>query len=626
MMTGKRLKAGGQISRYLWALSSRRTRRLPLQEGTDSYLRGHRAHELCGFRSTAAGVAVLFIFLALGVPGAVAADRAEEDYQQLRQAFQAKQYVKALELGEAFLADHPDHPEIASALVLAAKGGMASSNFKRAVPLFRKVIEGHPGFSAIDDARSGLAQCLSGMRALEACIEQCRENLEASPESPRADYWRFLIPQSQFRLWRFQEAEAGMKAFLSRSPRSTYAGYAGRYLERINPSWEVDENGIAQYSGKYDGDYRFKAAGAALPGHIQEGREKIRERLGIDIDFKSDVNFIFRDAGPDKRRGFMATTFTISRDYKPVTVVQLYAEHVVIDPESYRRTVIHEMKHAGFKVLMGRSYDDLPDWITEGLAQWAADQLDRRMVSKLNSETFSGKDPFSQLNGVANPTHGVGDYLEDVLAFEWLEKQKTGNVKTFSQGLVKGEPWRKLLAATSGLDADQALRRMDRYCRDRVAGELGTAGRDVVTLRNTYYARGSKGSAILKAWLRKEGNPRFTEWLDEHPKHVLGPVVRFYRGRGLILSGSLVQGREELRQVIEARDGNSLRDDALFWEGYAFQQEKRMAEAARSFRVLLRDYSWSNSAPKVRGKFKPAGPEVEPSSPPKEFKRTSDGL
>ncbi len=560
--------------------------------------------------------AVVFGLFAVVAPCAVAAEKADEDYQRLREASQAKQHVKALELGEAFLVEHPDHPKIASALHLAAKGGLASADLRRAAPLFRRIVKEHPEFKAIDDARFRLAECLSGMRALEECIKQCRENLEAAPESPVANYYRFLIPQSQFRLWRFKEAEGGLKDFLAHYPRSPYAAHASRYLGKINPSWEVDENGIGKYSGKYDEDYRFKAGKAALPGHIKEGREKIRERLGVDIDFKRNLNFIFRDAGPNKRRGFMAETFTICRNYKPVTVVQFYAEHVVIDPAGYRRTVVHEMKHAGFRILMGQSYHDLPVWIREGLAQWAADELKHRMVSKLTNETFAGKDPFTQINGVANPAHGVGDYLEDVLAFEWLEKQKKGSVIAFSRGLVKGEAWQKLLPATSGLDTDETLRRMDRYCRDRVAGELGTAGRDALKLRDTYYARASRGSARVRSWLREEGNREFGKWLDEHPGHVLEPVVRFYRGRGLILTGSLAQGRKWLRSIIEANDGSSLRDDALFWEGYAFQQEGRMADAARSLRVLLRDYSWSNSAPKVRGKFKPAGPELKPSSHP----------
>ena len=86
-------------------------------------------------------------------------------------------------------------------------------------------------------------------------------------------------------------------------------------------------------------------------------------------------------------------------------------------------------------------------------------------------------------------------------------------------------------------------------------------------------------------------------------------MVRFYSGRGLILAGSFSEGRKWLRSIINADFENRLADDALFWEGYAFQQEKRPADARRSFGVLLRDYSWSNSAQKVRGKFEPAGPE-----------------
>ena len=180
-------------------------------DSTRGVVKGRVAAVLC------AATFALFAFVA---PGVFAAEKAEEDYQRVRQAWQAEEYVRALELGEVFVVEHPDHPEIATALHLAAKGGWQSSNFKRAVPLFRKLLEEHPQFKSADEVRFGLTECLSGMRALDECIKQCRENLEAAPESPNADYWRFLIPQSQFRLWRFKEAEEGLKTFLARHPNS----------------------------------------------------------------------------------------------------------------------------------------------------------------------------------------------------------------------------------------------------------------------------------------------------------------------------------------------------------------------------------------------------------------------
>ena len=111
------------------------------------------------------------------------------------------------------------------------------------------------------------------------------------------------------------------------------------------------------------------------------------------------------------------------------------------------------------------------------------------------------------------------------------------------------------------------------------------------------------------------------EWRNKHPDHVIAPVAGFYHGRGLILAGSHAEGRKLLRALIDSPTAGSLRDDALFWEGYAFQQEKRMGDAERSFRVLLRDHPWSGSATKVRGGFQPAGPERTPTAHPAETSR-----
>jgi len=465
-------------------------------------------------RSFTAVSAALFALFAVATPGLHAADKGEEDYQRLQKTSQAKKYKEALELAETFLKEHPDHKRMEAALYLGATGGAHTQHFKRAVALYRMILEKYPRFHSIGEVRHGLVNCLAGMRALKECIEQCRDNLKAEPESSHVDYWRFLIPQSQFRLWQFEESEKGLKAFLERHPDSTFARHAREYLAKIDPPWKMDGNGVVEYSGKYDRDYRFKAALAALPGHLKEGRAKILERLGVDMGVETGLNFIFRDAGNDNRKGLMAETFTISRNYKPVTVILFYTEHVVADPEGYRKTLIHEMKHAGFRSLMGQTYHDLPEWIREGLAQWVADQLEGRIATSLNNKVFSGKDPFSVLDGVGDPIHDLGDYLEDVLAFEWLEKRKEGNVAAFCQGLVKGEPWRELLAATSGLDAKEALRQMDRHCRDRVSGALGTGGKEALTLRDAFYAEGRKGGDSLKAWLREKGIPGFSGCVD----------------------------------------------------------------------------------------------------------------
>jgi len=237
--------------------------------------------------------------------------------------------------------------------------------------------------------------------------------------------------------------------------------------------------------------------------------------------------------------------------------------------------------------------------------------VDNRLAASVNNTVFSGKNPLAALDGVADPIHDLGDYLEDVLAFEWLEQRKAGNVALFCRGLVKGTPWRELLAATSGLDADEALDQMDRHCRARVTGVLGKGGRDAMALRDAFYAEGRKGGAALKPWLQRKGIPAFAKWLDDNPGHVLEPFMWFFHGRGLILAGRPAEGRKWLRRVVEAGGARgSLGDDALFWEGYAFQQERNPGGAARSFGVLLRDFSWARSSAKVRGKFTPAGPEL----------------
>lgn len=67
-----------------------------------------------------------------------------------------------------------------------------------------------------------------------------------------------------------------------------------------------------------------------------------------------------------------------------------------------------------------------------------------------------------------------------------------------------------------------------------------------------------------------------------------------------------------LQQIL---DEDALRstilDDAQLWIGVAYNWEQDSANAAAAFGVLLRDYSCSQSAKQVAGKFPAAGPVTD---------------
>src|SRR5690606_23465423 len=132
-------------------------------------------------------------------------------------------------------------------------------------------LEKHPGSRHAGKARNELVTLLDAARRLEDCIAQCEANLKAEPEGANRDRWTYMIGQSRFRLWQFEQAEKDLKAFQKQFPDSKLQNSAVYYLERINPKLEIDKHGVVGgYSGKYVDDVRFQAALKRMPGEVAD--------------------------------------------------------------------------------------------------------------------------------------------------------------------------------------------------------------------------------------------------------------------------------------------------------------------------------------------------------------------
>src|SRR5690606_413175 len=151
-----------------------------------------------------------------------------------------------------------------------------------------------------------------------------------------------------------------------------------------------------------------------MPGEVADAWKILKQTLGVDLK-GAQVVFEFRDKGftRDTNR---AVTETIAVDYKPYTRIIFYTEHVVVSAEDHRSRIVHELKHAAFRDVMGQAYLDLPKWVREGLAVYGAEQLEDRLAAIVGGETFSGRDPRKLLDGVDDADHDTNDYLEDAAA------------------------------------------------------------------------------------------------------------------------------------------------------------------------------------------------------------------
>jgi len=553
------------------------------------------------------------VLLSIVFCGVTLAADADTDYKAIIEAWKAKEYSRALDLAEAFVEAQPEYKYISGALYAGGSAGLRSRRYERAEVFYRELIRRFPDYKKTDEARNELITVLSRARKLKECLKQCDDNLAAMPDAKLAYRWVYMKGETLFRLWRFEEAKVSLQAFIEAHPDASLVKQARYYLGQIDPDWTVDRNGVvADYTGKYLKDVRFKAAVAGVPEYVDAAYEGIRKRLGVDLRGKLDLLIRFEDAG--QRGGNRAITTTFARDGKPAMEILFRTEYVVLSRTDFKSRIQHEMKHAGFRQIMGQAYIDLPKWVKEGLAIYGADQIEKREAAIVGNKVFSGGDPFAIVRPIDNPDFGLDDYLAAALAFEWLESQKRGNVKRFCKRLIAGEDHRDIFGDLAGVPVEQALVSAEEFADARVKGHLGATYRKYKAILNANFAAARKGDEARNAWLRERGEKLWTTWLGKHRGHPLEPNARYRLGKALVYAGRHEEARKWLELVVEDDfDRSSISDDAAFWIAESLDREGKEKQARAAFGALLRDYSWAtNVTKKVDATFQPAGPVTEP--------------
>lgn len=531
---------------------------------------------------------------------------AATDYQALLDDYKAKAYAAALDKAEAFVEAHPDYRHTGAACYIGGNSGLNSGAYDRAEKLYRTLLESYPNNRHAGKARNELVTVYDAARRLRECITQCQSNIKAEPESSYRDRWEYMIGQSRYRLWEFRQAEADLKAFRQGYPESRYVSSADNYLAHINPPLKLDENGVVQgYDGKYVEDARFQAALKRLPDEVKEAWQILKRTLGVDLK-QARVVFQFEDKGFTRNTN-RATTETICVNYEPFTRMLFFTEHIVLSAEDHRSRVVHELKHAAFRDIMGQGYLDLPRWVREGLAVYGAEQFEDRLAAIIGGEVFSGKDPRRVLDGIDDADHDTSDYLEDAAAFMWLESRKKGGVHEFCKRLLKGEDYQKLFAEIGGMEYRKALDAAAEYAKKLVEERLGDAEESYLKIRDDEFAARRKQTHV--DWYKETGIKQYRDWLEANALHPFAANCRYRLAKGLILVGEHEEGRKQMRLVTELEQvRSSICDDAQHWIATSFETEKNAEGANEAWGVLLRDYSWSRQAIDNKDKYKTAGP------------------
>ena len=520
-------------------------------------------------------------------------------FEKIMTAFQNKNNTEALTLAQKFISSHKENENLPDATFIAGRSASLLLEFEIATKHYNDLLKLYPKSKYVMDTRADLVNCYTGMRKLEICIKQCEDNLAYAPKSVYADHWVFTKAHSQFKLYNFKDAQVGLENFIEKYPKSSYRSIAQKYFNLIDPDWEIGKFGLINYSGKFKNDIRLKSRIAEIPALLEEAYEKIHERLGVDFKEKTNMIFMFEDAGR-KKSSLIAQQFVAGINNKPVSVIKFMTEKILVRPATYRKTLIHEVKHSAFKQLMGQAYSDLPNWVREGLAVWAADQMKIKLHHILLNKVIGKKSPLSALDGIEDKKHDYVDYLEDYLAFEWLESVKAGNIKEFCQRLIKGEKYKAIWADLAKMDYKKAIENADAYCRKKVESVMDESYVSFLPILKDDSRSMSRGNKAVKQWGLTAGIAKYQEWLDSYPESFIAPYAKFNLGRLLVTSGKYDEGRQMLRKVLnEDSHRCALLDDSQFWIGMSYNMQKNRSKTLEEFGILLRDYP--NSTYQVKG-------------------------
>jgi hypothetical protein len=292
---------------------------------------------------------------------------------------------------------------------------------------------------------------------------------------------------------------------------------------------------------------------------------------------------------------------------------------VVLFPEDFHSRVIHELKHAGFRGIMGQKYLDLPKWIREGLAVYGAGQYPDRFRQILSNQAFGGTDPRKVLDGIDDPDnkHTTDDYLEDAFFFVWLSGQKKEGTIEFCRRLVLGEDYKKIIADVCKLTYGEIMELAAHVLEVTIKGWFGDEYDAYNKLRTEEAKAEQNGTESLKNWLNKGGLKAYQDWYEKNWRDIFAPLVRYRIGKGLNAVGQYEEARKILVAVRDECDRvSTICDDAAYQYALSFELAGDNEGAEREFGIFLRDYSWCSYAADAAKKYKAAGPVSPPDDVP----------
>ena len=327
--------------------------------------------------------------------------------------------------------------------------------------------------------------------------------------------------------------------------------------------------------GRYRKTKPIRELIARLPGMRQKSLQRIAERTGLRPLHPDRLAVLLLD---DRPYSFSTDAKIGGRVHQ---VVILESESILRGKMNTAQVLTHEMTHAVMRQAAGPRYRRIPKWFIEGSAVWVAEQIRLKGKRDLVVALFRYQGMARLCDGIDSPRHGFADYMEDGLAFEWLEKRNgLEAVHRVIASVMKGEKPAKAFARESGLPWSEVRGEMQKHSVAFLQALMEEGG--YPALRPTRYAyqmcvsRISDCAPVLSD---------LEDFLKERPDSFLVPVVWNRIGR---IHGSAGRFEEAIHAFeIAIRLQPYLRLDLNYSLGKLNMEAKHYERARACFEALL---------------------------------------
>jgi hypothetical protein len=194
--------------------------------------------------------------------------------------------------------------------------------------------------------------------------------------------------------------------------------------------WKLDEN----YGGSHTGD--FERLRHEVPILIRQSLIDIAVRMGLDFQegWNHPIIIRFVDGSPSGAESALAYVQLLSDGQTAAHVLSINLAAYASEPFNFEKVFRHELFHAMLNDALGPDAVNLPIWVHEGMAVYAANQGEQMINAYLSGVEAGDEEQF--VNGLDGP-HGGQDYVEDFLAVRYLRDRHGMNaLPSFTRTLV----------------------------------------------------------------------------------------------------------------------------------------------------------------------------------------------